>query len=64
MPVSSFGYPAVSERNSSLKSLDHNPLTINETGFVTVTEKAGLFSWFDGDVAVMRNFLELREKSE
>jgi hypothetical protein len=33
-------------RCSSMISLDINPLTIYETGFVTVTQKLRLFSWF------------------
>jgi hypothetical protein len=42
MPVSSFGYPAIS-RIRLRKSFGRDPLTIYETGFVTVTPSSGYF---------------------
>jgi len=39
-----------------------SPLTLNQTGFVTVTQPPKIFSWFEGVVGVMRDGLEKRMK--
>jgi hypothetical protein len=36
----------------------HNRL-LNEMGFVTATEKPGLFLWFEGDKPVMKDYREI-----